>query len=263
MLSGLAQVNTDVAPLLQSIVDATVDTLGDNLTGIYLHGSLAFGCFTWENSDVDYIVVVNAPLSSAQRLNLMARTTALVPDAPPKGLEMSVVLAAHCRGFLYPTPYELHFSNMYLARYRQNPEEYCVTMTGDDHDLAAHFTVIKARGKLLYGPPIDSVFGDVPPAFYLDSILRDITESAENFASCPVSTILNLCRVMAFCRGSGILSKEEGGRWALESLPDFSPMVSDALAAYLKGSQMTISPQQQRHFCIQMLADILKLTSDF
>ena len=28
----------------------------ENLTGIYVHGSLAFGCFRWEKSDVDFLV---------------------------------------------------------------------------------------------------------------------------------------------------------------------------------------------------------------
>ncbi|WP_040214602.1 nucleotidyltransferase domain-containing protein [Clostridium polynesiense] len=33
--------------------------LGDNLIGIYVHGSLAFGCFNPNKSDMDFIVVIN------------------------------------------------------------------------------------------------------------------------------------------------------------------------------------------------------------
>ena len=44
--------------LLDKIVSAYNDILQENLTGIYVHGSLAFGCFRWEKSDVDFLVVV-------------------------------------------------------------------------------------------------------------------------------------------------------------------------------------------------------------
>jgi streptomycin 3"-adenylyltransferase len=32
--------------------------LGDNLVGIYVHGSIAFGCFHEEKSDIDFIAVI-------------------------------------------------------------------------------------------------------------------------------------------------------------------------------------------------------------
>ena len=32
--------------------------LGDNLTGIYLHGSAVMGCFNDKKSDIDLLVVV-------------------------------------------------------------------------------------------------------------------------------------------------------------------------------------------------------------
>jgi streptomycin 3"-adenylyltransferase len=35
------------------------DILGDNLHGIYLHGSLALGCFNPARSDIDVLVVVD------------------------------------------------------------------------------------------------------------------------------------------------------------------------------------------------------------
>ena len=36
------------------------DILGNELTGIYLHGSAALGCFNPFKSDIDLIVVVNS-----------------------------------------------------------------------------------------------------------------------------------------------------------------------------------------------------------
>jgi hypothetical protein len=71
--------------------------LGDKLTGLYVHGSLAFGCFRWETGDIDYLAVVKEPLSTAEKVGLIEALLRMDRAAPPKGLEMSVVLEQHCR----------------------------------------------------------------------------------------------------------------------------------------------------------------------
>lgn len=78
--------------LLHRIAAACRNTLGDTLAGVYVHGSLAFGCFCWTQSDIDFLVAVRRPLSQAQKEALLRALLALEPDAPSKGLEMSAVL---------------------------------------------------------------------------------------------------------------------------------------------------------------------------
>ena len=59
--------NTSILPeignLLSWIVRESREILKDNLIGVYLHGSLAMGCFNPKLSDVDFIVVVERKLS--------------------------------------------------------------------------------------------------------------------------------------------------------------------------------------------------------
>ena len=45
--------------LINSYVSHSKEILGENLVGIYLHGSLAMGCFNPQKSDIDLIIVVN------------------------------------------------------------------------------------------------------------------------------------------------------------------------------------------------------------
>ena len=40
------------------------------------------------------------------------------------GIEMSVLLQKDCKPFIYPTPFDLHFSAMHLKWYKENPEDY-------------------------------------------------------------------------------------------------------------------------------------------
>lgn len=219
--------------LLSRIARQYEAILGDKLTGVYLHGSIAMGCFIWATGDIDFLVVAEAPLTQAEKEALVRVLLDLDAQAPPKGFEMSVVLRTVCRPFVHPTPFELHFSNAHKARAAADLPAYCRDMHGDDPDLAAHCTVLQQRGERLCGAEVADVFGAVPRAAYVDSILGDVENAAEEIAANPVYVTLNLCRVLAYLQEGSVLSKAEGGAWGLAHLPEGDhPLLRAALAAY-------------------------------
>ena len=125
--------------------------IGNNLVGIYLHESIAFGCFNPSKSDIDFIVVVNNIPTIKEKEALIQILLDLYEEAPIKRYEMSVVLSKFYREFVYPTPFELHYSIAHLQRCQDNLREYCKSMNGEDKDLAAHFTVFKKAGYAIWG----------------------------------------------------------------------------------------------------------------
>ena len=125
------------------------DSFGDNLIGVYLHGSLAMESFNPISSDVDLLVVVRAPLSWEEKSRIGQQLLRLSEQAPPNGLELSILTVANLLPFQYPTPYELHFSNGNKERFAEGTMDFAAGLT--DPDLAAHFVITKARGVCLYG----------------------------------------------------------------------------------------------------------------
>ena len=245
----------------QKIIDAFVaaakEILGEQLTGIYLHGSLAMGCFNPEKSDIDLIIIIENNISDEQKMKFMERIVTLNQQAPAKGLEMSIVLRKYCNPFVYPTPFELHFSPAHLKWFSDAPQDYVQNMKGDDKDLAAHFTIIRQYGVTLYGEEIENVFGEVPRKDYIDSIWEDVREAREEILEEPIYIALNLCRVLAFCRDGLCLSKQEGARWAMEHLPaEYTHMISDALTCYQTDHEMVIEEESGRKFADEMLSAI-------
>lgn len=99
----------ELQELLNNLVDESKKISGDNLTGIYLHGSAAMGCFHVKKSDIDFIVVVKKELSKKIKRKYMDMLIELNQKAPKKGIEMSIVKEEVCNSFIYPTPFELHF----------------------------------------------------------------------------------------------------------------------------------------------------------
>lgn len=231
--------------------------LKDNLVGVYLHGSATMGCFNPEKSDIDVIVVVNRPMSKQTKKELMDCIVNINNMAPQKGLEMSVVLRSNCKPFIYPTPFELHFSPMHLGWYRSNPDDYVEKMNGEDEDLAAHFTVITQRGKCLVGLPIKEVFGEVPMEYYMDSIWNDVCDAESDIIDNSMYLILNLARVLAYKMEKNVLSKKEGGEWALATLPAiYHETVSLALADYEDGNNHEYDCEMLKDYARFMLEKI-------
>ncbi len=223
--------------ILSDFVKRSEEIIMENLTGIYLHGSAAMGCFNPEKSDIDLIIVVKEPMTDSVKRKYMDMVVELNERGPAKGIEMSVVTKGVCKPFVYPTPFDLHFSEAHLDWYRSNPDDYIQKMKGTDKDLAAHFTIIKNRGRCLAGAPIDEVVGDVPGEDYMDSISGDIADAALDLPENMMYYTLNLTRVLAYKKEGLILSKKEGGEWGLKNLPEeFHPLIRKALEEYSQGN---------------------------
>lgn len=243
--------------VINDFVGLTIEILGHQLTGIYLHGSLAMGCFNPEKSDIDLIVVIEHEITDIQKMQFMEQIVALNLRAPAKGLEISIVLRKYCAPFIYPTPFELHFSPAHLEWFYDNPQNYVENMKGIDKDLAAHFTIIRQYGVTLFGEEIEKVFAEVPAHNYIDSIWEDVENAKEDIMNQPVYIVLNLCRVLAFLQEGLCLSKREGGKWAMEHLPvEDTAIISSALKCYSTNQDMAIEEESGRTFSDKMLERI-------
>ena len=241
--------------LLSSIAQQYERILGQNLVGIYTHGSIGFGCFNWDRSDIDFIVVISTPLTSQEKQQLLSVLIEAIPQAPPKGFEMSVVLKEHCRDFVYPTPYQLHYGNDWLDGYKENPQSLLSTEAKTDPDLAAHFTVIKHAGIVTHGAPIPEVFGHIPKEHYLDSIVKDIENAQEHIHDSTVYITLNLCRVYAYIKDGAVISKKTGGEWGLAHLPKkYHGLITQALDNYVSGAKLEADNALKSDFAKHMLS---------
>ena len=248
--------------LLDDIAGQYGQLLGTNLIGVYEHGSLSFGCFTWKVSDIDFLVVVRREPGQQEKEEMIRLLMDRLPDAPEKGFEMSVICGRHLRPFVYPTPFSLHYSNAHLEACRADISGYCRSMNGEDKDLAAHCMVTKEKGRRVRGAEIDEVFGEVPRKDYLDSILGDVENACGEIEENPVYVSLNLCRVLAAIEEDAVLSKDEGGRWGLQRLDDqWKGFIHKALNAYSGGAAMKTDPDEARRFAGHMLERINKAVS--
>lgn len=214
--------------------------LANNLIGVYLHGSLAMGCFNPESSDIDILVVVEDNLSLGTK-KMLGKSLVEISDKYSQNIELSILTLDVLNNFKYPTPYELHFSPDNKKSYEN--ESIDLNSKDPDPDLAAHFVITRKFGKTLYGKSIKDVFPKVKDDYYLDSIARDselsywniINGASTGTCSVPTYAVLNFCRVLAFIQDNEITSKKSGAVWGLNNLPNkFTPIIHAAANEYEK-----------------------------
>lgn len=216
---------------LHELVPGFRKQLKGNLTGIYLHGSLAMDCYSPDLSDIDILVVIEDRLSAAEKRKLISAVLGLEKVYPTCRLEMSILLKEVLFPFQHPTPFELHYSGLYKERYINNSLYICEGTA--DPDIAAHITVTYHRGMTLYGTPLRRVFSLPSSEQYLSSVMEDLKNARMGITEQPVYFILNLCRTLYYLSENKISSKQEGGVWALNVVSrHYAELITKALNEY-------------------------------
>ncbi len=221
-----------------------VDILGSDLIGVYLHGSLAMGCFNPRGSDLDLLVVTRRRMTA----DVWKRVAELCVRYArrPTPIEISVMRLSQLRPFRHPMPFDLHFGCEWKPFYmrilksgRWRAERRKVKR---DADLAGHCMVLRHRGVRIQGAAIRSVVPAVPGRMYLDSVLRDHAWGWRHVLRNPRGMgtywVLNACRTAAYLSDGRVRSKAEGGRWGMRRLPaSVRPVIRRALRVYEAGAK--------------------------
>jgi predicted nucleotidyltransferase len=216
-------------------------TLDSNLTGFYLHGSLAMGCFNPEASDIDLLAVVNQKLTVPHKQAIINYLTGI--DTGKASPEMSIVTEESLKNIVYPSPFELHYSSAFREVYASgsfNWEEQRL-----DTDLAAHYMSVRERGVCLYGQPAREAIPEIPAEIFIASLVQDLNWLRQEISRISFRHIvLNPCRAIAFISEGKFMSKLEGGQWAMSHLPSrYTSLIESALAAYC-GADTPAPPSQ-------------------
>jgi predicted nucleotidyltransferase len=225
----------EISEQLERFVLSLYEIENNNMIGVYLHGSLAMGCFHPQHSDLDLLALLEEP-APCERRNAWAQQILQISGAPAP-IEISILHRNQFTPWRHPTPYSFHFSEGWrVAIAKAQTDGNWQAFDRDDlfdPDLAGHFTMARRRGLCLAGAPIASVIPEVPWADYQDSILRDLSWACERADDNPVYLVLNACRIWAAVTARLVLSKAEGALWAIPRLPaELASIVTEAAEFY-------------------------------
>ncbi|WP_225728735.1 MULTISPECIES: aminoglycoside adenylyltransferase domain-containing protein [unclassified Nocardia] len=195
------------------VASAMATVFGSRLVGVYLHGSAVLGGFDARRSDIDVLVVCANSLTVAERSAVAAGLNEERLPCPAHGLELSVVTLPVTRNPTARPRFELHVTTA--------PDDSKV-VDGHEHagdpDLVLHFAVCQQAGRLAgSGGPASEVFAPVAAELVLAQLARELHWAAEHAAG--EYAVLNACRAWRFAVDSTFVSKIDGGRWAMDRVP--------------------------------------------
>ncbi|WP_315112154.1 aminoglycoside adenylyltransferase domain-containing protein [Clostridium intestinale] len=216
---------------INKIIDLCKGKLKESLVGVYLHGSLAMGCFNKDKSDIDIIVVMKEPICDKENMINEFMKISLKPSP----IEISFLLEDKLKNPNSTCYYDLHYSEYWREKYTnmflENKELGKDIL--EDGDLPAHIRVINERGITLWGKDKDLIFPKISNEEYLKSILDDFEDAWEGFSKKSEYYILNTCRILNFLETNKVTSKREAGEWALDILPArFRTIIKSSLDIY-------------------------------
>lgn len=241
----------------EELAERCRQALGEDVSGIYLHGSLAMGGFNPASSDIDLLVVVQAS-PSVEKLRELTRLTLELHARLQAGrnVEYTVAEEKALQAVAYPTPAVYHYSSLHRPRYEADSSYLCAHY--EDPDLASQIVVAYERGFTLYGRPLRERMPAASREVYVRSILQDVEDAREAIIPNPMYVTLNLCRILLFMQQGHVASKKEGGEWGAAAMPEWQHVVQAALDVYTgaKADSMAVPEKERIDFANEMLGRI-------
>jgi predicted nucleotidyltransferase len=252
----------EVKDQIKKLNEILVQHLGENLLGIYIHGSLALKSFNPISSDLDVIVLLRDKLDLETRFQLIKEM--LILSKKPSPVEISFITRDAIFPWKHPTPFQLHSSEYWRQRYEERvaiDDKNFWAETPEDSDLACHLTLINKKGICIHGLPVVEAFPIVPESDFRSSILSGVDYAVSVLKTQPVYGVLTLCRVLSYLETGEILSKREAGIWALPVIPeDLKYIVSGAVEMYEGTSSEVIDIIEED---LESYSDLMKSSIDF
>ena len=90
--------------------------------------------------------------------------------------------------------------------------------------------------------------------------MDDIAEAEEEIIDNPMYIILNLARALAYIKDGLVLSKKEGGEWALNHAHErYHSLIQDALIEYAEDRNVSYDTDLARDYAKYMVNQIASL----
>ncbi len=218
-------------PQVAAVRDLLVRVLGDDLVGLWLHGSAVTGGLR-PGSDLDLLAVVAYPLTGPARHNLrdeLLTISAPCPAQPggPRCIELAIRLAgdppARC-DFLYGEWLRDGFAAGGLPQPVADP------------DLIPMLAQARRTALPLIGPPAETLLPEISPADLRVAMKQALPALTAGIEDDTRNVLLTLARMWRTAVEGDFVPKDAAADWAIARLSGRSAAVlADARDAYLTG----------------------------
>lgn len=216
----------DINNILDSLLSQIRLILGDKLVGLYLYGSLVTGDFDHDISDIDLLAVTSSDLTPDEfdRLHQMHDHIAEQNNQWDNRIEVAYI------------------STTALKTYKSRPSQIAIISPGEPFhikeagkDWAINWYSVRDKGVALFGPPPQAIIDPITKEEFIRIVIEQTKAWADwldNIQSRPYQAyaILTMCRALYAYKNGDQVSKKQAALWAQKELPEWSPLIENALS---------------------------------
>jgi predicted nucleotidyltransferase len=216
----------DINGMLEDLLARIQAILGQKLVGVYLYGSLVWGDFDPDISDIDLLVVIASELDDGE-FSALDRMHLDVVGKRMRGedrLEIAYVPVAALRTF------KARASTIAII---SPGEPFHLKEAGVDWLI--NWYTVQEQSVTLFGPAPTTLIDPISKEEYLRAVRRQVQDWGEwvyhgRDRPWQAYTILTMCRALYAVTHGRQASKRQAALWAQQELPQWSPLIGDALA---------------------------------
>jgi predicted nucleotidyltransferase len=214
----------------QSVVTTVTQTiptlLGDTLVGVYLFGSLVWGDFDEDTSDIDILVVRTRDVDDDLFATLDGFHDQLALQYPYWAGRIELV----------------YISLDALNTFQEKRSPIAVISPGEPFnikdaglDWLINWYTIRDQSVVLYGPDPATIIPLITRDEFTDAVRMQVgewgdwVEHARESRPSQAYTILTMCRALYAWQEGIQTSKQQAAEWAMQELPDQAGIIANAL----------------------------------
>jgi hypothetical protein len=211
--------------------------LGNHFVGLYVHGSLAYGDFNPERSDIDFLVVTDDGLPA----RLLPELEAMHARLAVSGLTWATKMeGAYIPRTALRRHDPLHATHPWLGV----DGHFAVEQIGSDWIIQR--SILREKGVVVAGPPPQTLIEPVSPDGLRRAVLGSLREwwsppfpSPERFESGEYRAyaVLTMCRSLYVLEHGTVASKPFAARWAQSALGEAWAALIAAAAIWQSGME--------------------------
>lgn len=219
----------DINEIINKSSDGILKIFGSQLVGIYLFGSLSYGDFNLERSDIDLVTIISKPASPAeaeQIKNLHQNIEKKYPDWAER-IEASYTPLSMFSEILPPAESRPYFGEgeFYWAQY--------------GNEWIVNNYLLYKHGIAIVGPDFKTLIHPIAMQEVQKACVRDLFKEWEpklrnpdwlNDSHYQSYLVLNLCRILYTVFDASLGSKKVSANWVKTKFPEWSDLIQAALS---------------------------------
>jgi len=217
----------DVNNVITSIVEGVSEIFNENLVGIYLSGSLTYGDFNEESSDIDLVAILKNPASEAEIEKLKELHKHVENKYPEwaKRIESSYIPQQMLSSIL-PSGSRPYYGDGTFYPKAAYGNEWIINLY-----------LLYNHGISIIGPEFSELVQSIKIKDVQQACIRDLFKEWQPKLRKPEwldnphyqsYLVMNLCRILNTVMNATVLSKKKSADWVKQEYPEWKKLIQIA-----------------------------------